>query len=142
MSKKIHDIMHPGISSHAPDASLSAIAKTMKERDIGAVPIVDKGKLVGMVTDRDITVRALADGKDIAKLTAKDVMTSDVACCRLSDTAIDASKLMQERRIRRLPVLDKSENLVGMVSMGDLTHAMSDEMSGRLAKSVSSHHVQ
>lgn len=142
MSKKIHDIMHAGINAHAPDATLLAIAKTMREKDIGAVPIVDKGKLVGMVTDRDITVRALADGKDIAKLTAKDVMTSDVASCRSSDTAIAASKLMQERRIRRLPVLDKSENLVGMVSLGDLTHAMSDELSGRLAKSVSSHHVQ
>jgi CBS domain-containing protein len=113
----------------------------MKQRDIGAVPIVEKGQLVGMVTDRDITLRALADGKDAAKLTAKDVMTKNVACCHEADSALAASKMMQERRIRRLPVLDKSDKLVGMVSLGDLSHAMSEEHSGRLTRAVSGHHV-
>jgi CBS domain-containing protein len=141
MSKKIHDIMHSGVESHAPDTPLSAIARTMKERDIGAVPIVEKGQLVGIVTDRDITVRALADGKDAAKLTAKDVMTKNVACCHEADSTIAASKKMQERRIRRLPVLDEGDKLVGMVSMGDLSHAMSEEHSGRLTRAVSGHHV-
>lgn len=141
MSKKVHDIMHEGVEAHAPDAPLSTIANTMKARDIGAVPILDNGKLVGMVTDRDITIRALADGRDIAKLTAKDVMTKDIACCHENDSTVAASRTMQERRIRRLPVLDKSEKLVGMLSLGDLTHAMPEDLSGRLAKAVSDHHA-
>lgn len=141
MSNKVHDIMHKGVEAHAPDASLSTIANTMKARDIGAVPILDNGKLVGMVTDRDITIRALADGRDIAKLTAKDVMTKDIACCHENDSTIAASRTMQERRIRRLPVLDKSEKLVGMLSLGDLTHAMPEDLSGRLARAVSDHHA-
>jgi CBS domain-containing protein len=140
MSRKIHDIMHAGVEAHAPDAPLSALAKTMKSKDIGAVPIVEQGKLVGMVTDRDIAVRALADGKDVGQLTAKDVMSKNIACCHEADSALSASKMMQERRIRRLPVLDDNEKLVGMVSLGDLTHAMSEELSGRLARAVSAHH--
>jgi CBS domain-containing protein len=140
MSKKIHDVMHAGVESHAPDTSLATIAKTMKAKDIGAVPILEKGKLIGMVTDRDIAVRALANGRDVSKLTAKDVMTKGVACCHESDSTVAASRLMQERRIRRLPVVDESDKLVGMVSLGDLSHAMSEELSGRLAKAVSAHH--
>jgi CBS domain-containing protein len=141
MTKKVHDIMHAGVEIHAPDTALTAIAKTMKTKDIGAVPILDKGKLVGMVTDRDIAIRALAGGRDVSKLTAKDVMTRNVACCHESDSAASASRTMQERRIRRLAVIDESDKLIGMVSLGDLTHAMSEELSGRLAKAVSAHHA-
>jgi CBS domain-containing protein len=94
-----------------------------------------------MVTDRDIAIRALADGRDASKLTAKDVMTKNVACCRASDSATSASHTMQERRIRRLPVVDESDKLVGMVSLGDLTHAMSEELSGRLVRAVTDHHA-
>lgn len=141
MTKKIQDVMHTGVESQSPDTPLAAVAKTMKSKDVGAVPIVDNGKLVGMVTDRDITVRALADGKDISKLTAKDVMTKDVACCQDTDTASAAARLMETKRVRRLPVLGADKKLVGMVSLGDISHAMSDEVSGRLAKAVSAHHV-
>jgi CBS domain-containing protein len=67
-------------------------------------------------------------------------MTKNVACCQASDTAASASRTMQEKRIRRLPVVDESDKLIGMVSMGDLTHAMSEDSSGRLARAVSEHH--
>ncbi len=141
MSKKVYDVMHAGIETHAPETPLAKVAKTMKDKDIGAVPIVDKGKLVGMVTDRDIAVRALANGRDASKLTAKDVMSKSVACCHDSDSVVSASRLMQERCIRRLPVIDESNDIVGIVSLGDLTHAMSEEASGRLARAVSAHHA-
>ena len=104
------------------------------------MPIIDKGQLVGMVTDRDIAVRALADGKDTAKLAARDVMTKNVASCQASDTAQAAASLMTRRQVRRLPVLDAEKKVVGMVSLGDLAHAASSELSGKLIKAVSAHH--
>lgn len=141
MTKKIKDVMHVGVDAHAPDTPVATIAKTMKERDVGAVPIVENGKVVGMVTDRDITIRGLAANPDIAKLKAKDVMSKDVVCCQDTDTPSAAERLMATKKVRRLPVLDKSERLVGMVSLGDISHAVSDELSGKLVKSVSAHHA-
>jgi CBS domain-containing protein len=113
----------------------------MKEKDVGAVPILEGAQIVGMVTDRDITVRALADGRDISKLSARDVMSGNVACCHDTDAPRTAERLMETRQIRRLPVLDSGNKVVGMVSLGDISHAMSDEQAGRLAKAVSAHHV-
>lgn len=141
MTKKIKDVMHAGVDAHAPDTPVATIAKTMKERDVGAVPIVENGKVVGMVTDRDITIRGLAANPDIAKLKAKDVMSKDVVCCQDTDTPSAAERLMATKKVRRLPVLDKSERLVGMVSLGDISHAVSDELSGKLVKAVSAHHA-
>ena len=141
MSKTVHEVMHTGVEAHAPDTPVAKIAKTMKDKDVGAVPIVDKGQLVGMVTDRDIALRALASDGDASKLTARDVMSKSVACCDETDTARSAAQLMQAKRVRRLPVLSKDKKIVGMVSLGDITHAMSDEVSGQLAKAVSAHHA-
>jgi CBS domain-containing protein len=141
MSKTIHDVMHSGVETHGPDAPLTAIAKTMRDKDVGAVPIIDKGQVVGLVTDRDITVRALADGRDPAKLTAKDLMTRDVACCQEGDSAESAAKLMQTKRIRRLPVIGKDKKLVGMVSLGDISHALPKNIAGEVMQAVSAHHV-
>lgn len=141
MTKQIKEVMHAGADAHAPDTPITTIAKTMKDNDVGAVPIVENGKVVGMVTDRDITIRGLAANAEIAKLKAKDIMSRDVVCCQDTDTANSAEHLMASKRIRRLPVLDKSERLVGMVSLGDISHAVSDELSGKLAKAVSGHHA-
>jgi CBS domain-containing protein len=136
----VKEFMHSGVEAHPPSALISIIAKTMKEKDVGAVPIVDKGKLVGMVTDRDIAVRALADGKDAAKLSARDIMTKNVAFCQAADTAQAAARLMEKRQVRRLPVLDANNKLVGMVSLGDLAQAASTELSGKVIRAVSAHH--
>lgn len=141
MATKISDVMHTGVETHAPDALLTAIAKTMKEKDIGAVPIVEKGQLVGIITDRDITTRALANGKDFSRLAARDAMTTDVEACLDTDSAEAAVKAMQKRKVRRLPVLNQRKQVIGMVSLGDITHALPEDLSGRLAKSVSAHHA-
>ena len=141
MTRTIEHFMHAGVESHAPGEPITSLAKTMKDKDVGAVPIIDQGRLVGMVTDRDIAVRALAGGADPAKLTAKDVMTKEVACCKASDSLEAASGLMQRRGVRRLPVLGKGDKVVGMVSLGDITHALSEQASGRLVRAVSAHHA-
>jgi CBS domain-containing protein len=137
---KVKEFMHSGVEAHQPTTPLSTIARTMKEKDIGAVPIVDKGQLVGMVTDRDIALRALAAGRDASGLAAKDIMTKNIVCCQDSDTAQAAAQLMQDRKIRRLPVLDNSKKVIGMVSLGDLAHSAPAELSGKLIKAVSAHH--
>jgi CBS domain-containing protein len=140
MSNIVRDVMHAKAETAAPETSLAAIVAKMKQEDVGAVPIVDQGKLVGIVTDRDIALRGFGGAK-AADLTAKDVMSKTVASCRDTDTLQAAAKLMETRKVRRLPVLDAKHALVGMLSLGDMSQAMSNELSGRLVKAVAEHHA-
>jgi len=138
---KVRDMMHKGAESVAPNAKLQAIAKKMRDFDIGAIPVCEGGKTVGMVTDRDIAIRALADGKDLSEVEARDVMSRNLIFCRDSEEAEDALRIMENKKIRRLPVLDDNEKLVGMVSLGDISHALSRELTGEVTKAVSAHHT-
>jgi CBS domain-containing protein len=138
---KVKNMMHRGVQFVEPGTKIAAIAAKMQQHDIGAIPICDNGKPIGMVTDRDIAIRALANGKDAAKLTAKDVMTSKVIYCRDSAEAEDAVRIMEAKQIRRLPVLDDTGELVGMLSLGDISHAMTQNLTGEVAKAVSAHHA-
>ena len=138
---KVRDLMHKGIELASPDTPVATLAKTMREKDVGAIPIGSNGQLLGMVTDRDITIRAVANGKDIAGLTAKDVMTKGVVCCHDSDSVKNAVHTMEEKKIRRLPVVDENSKLVGMLSLGDISQAMPDRFAGEVMKAVSAHHA-
>jgi CBS domain-containing protein len=109
-------MMHKGAEYVAPNAKLQAIAKKMRDHDIGAIPVCEGGKTIGMVTDRDIAIRALANGRDLSKLEAMDVMSKDVIFCRDSEEAEDAIRIMEDNKIRRLPVLNEAKKLVGMVA--------------------------
>lgn len=137
---KVKDLMHRGAEFVAPNASVQQIAKKMRDFDVGAIPVCEKGKPVGIVTDRDITIRALANGKDASKVEAKDVMSRNLVFCRDSEEAEDAIRIMEDNQIRRLPVLDEAQKLVGMVSLGDISHALSREMAGEVTRAVSAHH--
>lgn len=138
---KVKDMMHKGVVYVTPDATLGQIAKKMRDSDIGAIPVCKEGKPVGIVTDRDIAIRTLADGKDPMKLKAQDVMSAGVVYCRDTEEAEDAIRLMESKKIRRLPVLDKSEGVVGMVSLDDVSHALPQDLTGEVTKAVSAHHV-
>jgi CBS domain-containing protein len=138
---KVRDMMHKGAEYVAPNAKLQVIAKKMRDYDIGAIPVCQDGKPVGMVTDRDIAIRALADGKDVAKLEAKDIMSQDVIFCRDTENAEDAIQIMENNQIRRLPVLNEAKKLVGMVSLGDISHALSQNVTGEVTRAVSAHHI-
>ena len=138
---KVKDMMHKGAELVAPNAKLQVIAKKMRDHDIGAIPVCEDGRPIGMVTDRDIAIRGLADGKDISALEARDVMTRDVIFCRETEDAEDALRIMENNKVRRLPVLDDAEKLVGMVSLGDISHALSRELTGEVTKAVSAHHA-
>jgi CBS domain-containing protein len=138
---KVKEMMHKGAEYVAPNAKLQVIAKKMRDYDVGSIPVCEGGKIVGMVTDRDIAVRALANGKDVSKLEAKDVMSKDVVFCRDNEEAEDAIRIMEDNRIRRLPVLNDAKRLVGMVSLGDISHALSQELTGEVTRAVSAHHL-
>jgi len=138
---KVKDVMHEGVEWVEPNTSISNLAVMMKKEDIGAVPIGENDKLIGMVTDRDITVRAVANGDDMSKLTARDVMTSGIIYCRDNEELADALCIMENKRVRRLPVINEDKRMVGILSIGDIADAASHELSGEVIAAVSAHHA-
>jgi len=138
---KVRDLMHKGVEIMTPDTPVTKLAKKMREKDIGAIPVGSNGKLVGMVTDRDITVRAVANAKDLTQLTAQDVMTKGVVCCRDTDKVRDVLEVMENKQIRRVPVTDDNEQVVGMVSLGDISEAVSGKAAGEVLQAVAAHHA-
>jgi CBS domain-containing protein len=137
---KVKNAMHKGAEWIAPDTPVAQIAKKMKELDVGSLPVGENDRLIGMVTDRDITCRAVANGHDVGKLTARDVMTKGIFYCRDNEELDDALRIMESRKIRRLPVIDEKKRMVGMLSLGDVSHAASHELAGELCAAVSEHH--
>ncbi len=137
---KVKDAMHTGAEWVAPNTPVSDLAKKMRQHDIGALPVGEDDKLIGMVTDRDIVCRGLVNGKDVMQLTARDLMTDKIVWCRDDEDLDDAIRIMEAKRIRRLPVIDKSKRMVGMLSLGDVSHAGKSNLSGELLSAVSAHH--
>jgi len=138
---KVKKIMHKGVEWVSPDTLVTALAKKMRKSDIGVIPVGENDRLIGMVTDRDITVKGVANGKDLSKLTARDVMTKGVIWCRDSDDVADAARTMESKQVRRLPVIDKDKRMVGMLSLGDISQAASRRLSAEVTKAVSAHHA-
>jgi CBS domain-containing protein len=132
--------MHKGAEWVGPDTPIRDVAKKMRDLDVGSIPVGENDKLIGMVTDRDITCRALANGKDVSKLTARDVMTKGIIYCRDNEELDDALRIMETKKVRRLPVINEQKRMVGMLSFGDISHAASHELSGELMAAVSEHH--
>jgi CBS domain-containing protein len=125
----------------APNTSVQQLAAAMREQDIGAIPIGENDRLIGMVTDRDIAVRGVANGKEMSKLTARDVMTKGIVWCRDSDEVSQAVNLMQSKQIRRLPVIDKNKRMVGILSLGDVCHSATERIAAAATKGVTAHHA-
>jgi CBS domain-containing protein len=113
----------------------------MREHDIGAVPIGENDRLIGIVTDRDIVCKGLAqDGFDMRGATALDVMTQGIHCCREDDDLAKAVRRMEMLRVRRLPVINKSKRMVGILSLGDVSHSAPGNLLSECVKSVAGHH--
>jgi CBS domain-containing protein len=138
---KVKDAMHKGVDWVNPDTPVTEIAKLMRAHDIGAIPIGENDKLIGMVTDRDIVCKGLAeDGFDLDSATARDVMTEGIHCCREDDDLAKAVKHMESLKVRRLPVINKNRRMVGILSLGDISHSAPNELLSQMSKSVSAHH--
>jgi CBS domain-containing protein len=138
---KVSEVMHSGVNWVTPNAKLTEIAKIMRENDIGAVPVGEDDRLIGMVTDRDIAIRGFGEGLHPESLTARDVMTKEIVFCRSDDSIEDAIRLMEIKKIRRLPVISKQKRMVGMLSIGDLSHRAGRELTGELVGAISGHHA-
>ena len=117
---KVKDISTRDPQCISPEASLTEAARKMRILDIGMLPVCENDRLVGTVTDRDITVRAVAEGLDPKTVKVRQVMTQEVVYCFENRSVEEAAQLMEEKKIRRLPVLDQEKHLVGIVSIGDL----------------------
>ena len=138
---KVKDAMHKGVEWVGVDTPVAELAKLMRDHDIGAIPIGEDDRLVGMVTDRDIVCKGLTqDGFDARRATARDVMTPGIHCCRDDDDLAKAVRHMEELEVRRLPVINKNKRMVGILSLGDVSYAAQGDLLSECVKSVSAHH--
>ena len=124
---QVKDVMARDVRAIHLDASLEEAAAVMALRDIGPLPVHDGERVVGMLTDRDIVVRAIATGSDPIQTQVRQVMTPAVVWCFEDQDVEEAARLMEEHKIRRLVVLDREERLAGIVSLGDLAVGIGDE---------------
>ena len=135
---KLSEIMTRDVVVMQPDDSLQSAAKKMRERNIGFLPVCDGEELLGVISDRDITIRALADGMDVNIMLGRDLMTVPAIYCFDDQDVDEAAKIMEENQIRRLVVLSRDDKrLVGVVSLGDLARHESADRSGQVLQKVS-----
>jgi len=130
---KVREIMTKEVGTATLDSTIEDVAAMMKEEDVGAIPVVDDGELAGIVTDRDIVIRCIAEGKAPADTTVEEILTEELHTIEPEADVEDAAQVMSERQIRRLPVVDGGE-LVGVISLGDI--AVKDEDSQTAADSL------
>ena len=139
---KVKEAMHKGVDWVGPDIPVIDLAKLMRQHDIGAIPIGENDRLIGMVTDRDIVCKGLADDSfDARRATARDVMTPGIHCCREDDDLTKAVRHMEELQVRRLPVINKNKRMVGILSLGDVSRSAPSDLLSEILKSVSAHHA-
>jgi CBS domain-containing protein len=135
---ELRDIMTRNVEVVSDDATLKEAATKMKTLDVGLIPVCDGNRLKGILTDRDITIRATADGRDPNKTKVADIMSTDIAYCLEDQEVADAVSLMEARQIRRLPVLNRDKCLIGIVSLGDIAvHAGDTDMAGETLQEIS-----
>jgi CBS domain-containing protein len=116
--QKVSEVMSTDVQTISPDDTIEEAAQEMRDGDFGLVPVVEDEQLVGVVTDRDIAIRAVAEGKD-PSTPVSEVMSEGVVWVNEDDSVEDAARIMSEHQIRRLPVVDSEQHLVGIVSLGD-----------------------
>ena len=134
---QLKDIITDTVETISPDSSLQDAAKAMLTHDLGWLPVADAGKVVGVVTDRDITIRGVAAGLDAKTSAVQDVMSREVFSCSPDDTIEDACAMMEDEQVRRLVVLDDDEKLIGIVSLADIALQTRGGESAAVLKRVS-----
>lgn len=132
--QKISEIMTPDVTFLSPDSYVQEAAKMMRDEDIGSIPICNGKRLVGMVTDRDIVIRAIADGKKPDDCKVSDVMSSEVTWCFDDQMVDEVLQQMAEQQIRRIPVVSRNKELCGIVSLGDMATRQDEHIDQTLEK--------
>ena len=135
---KVSDILTRDPRVIRPDAMICEAAIMMKECDIGILPVCDGEWLVGSITDRDLAIRAIAKGCDPLKTRVKDVMTPNVFWCYDDQSIEEAAQLMEEKQVRRLPIVNRDKRLVGIISLGDIAlRSQNDRLAEEVLECVS-----
>ncbi len=133
---KIRELMTTEVTAGSPESTLQELANLMRDEDVGSIPIVEDGELAGIVTDRDIVVRCIAEGRDPNEVTADEIVTEDLATITPEDDVAKAARLMADKQIRRLPVVEDG-HLVGMLAIGDIAVRQGERVSGEVLEDVS-----
>lgn len=134
----VRDIMSRNVEVIDPNRLIQEAAEKMKSLDVGSLPVCENKRLLGVVTDRDITIRAVAEGRDPASTKVSEAMTPELIYCYEDEPVREAAKLMERHQIRRLPILNREKHLVGIVSLGDLAVETGNEkLSGKVLEEVS-----
>jgi CBS domain-containing protein len=136
MGKSVKDAMTAEVKTAAPSQSLTDVARLMKQEGVGSVPVVDGERLIGVVTDRDIVVRGIADGSDPHAIKAGDIASRDIVTVRPDDNLDEALRLMGQHQVRRLPVVDEGQ-LVGMVAQADVAQEAKEKDVGHVVEEIS-----
>lgn len=118
---KVQDIMTHNVASVKPETTTYETAKLMEKYNVGCMPVCENENLLGIVTDRDIVLRTVAEGEDVTKFPVKNIMTKDVYTVSPETSVEEATKIMSTKQVRRIPVVDNNEKLIGMLSLGDIS---------------------
>ena len=124
--KRCREIMTKNVRTATRDMSIREVAAIMRDGDMGAVPVVDEGRLIGIVTDRDIVVRCIADGRE-ADAAINDAMTAELFTVKPDDFVFEAIRMMGDKQVRRVPVVDGNGQLAGIIAMADIALETEDE---------------
>ncbi len=134
---KVSDLMTKNPATARPSSGLHEVAKMMRDCDCGAIPVVDNEKIVGVITDRDITIRVIADNKNPQDVKVSDVMSKQVVTAMIGDDVNDVANMMEKHKVRRIPVVDERGFIVGMVSQADIALNTSDSTTADVVQKVS-----
>lgn len=133
---KVSEFMTNDVQTVSPDQSVREAASFMLRAEAGSIPVCEGDKVVGMITDRDIAVRGIAEGRGPETL-VRELMTDHIFCAHADDDADEIARKMSQKQVRRLPVLDAEERLVGIVSLGDLARETRGESAHEALEGVS-----
>jgi CBS domain-containing protein len=136
MGTSIKEVMTRDVRACEPNATVAEAAKVMAQEDVGPVPIVEDGRLVGIVTDRDIVVRVVAEGRDPNATTVREIASTELVTVSPDDDLDDALNRLAERQVRRLPVVE-GDRLVGIVAQADIARLGEDKKTGEVVEEIS-----
>ena len=137
MGQNIREVMTSNPSTIEPDKNVVEAARIMKQEDAGVVPVTENGRLTGMVTDRDIAIRVVAEGKDPQSTTVREVASTNLVTIDPQQDLDEALRLMAKHQVRRLPVVEEDGRLVGLVAQADVAREGDDTQTGQVVQEIS-----
>ena len=137
MGKKISEVMTSNPATVDASAPVLEAARLMRDQDVGLAPVVEAGRLVGTLTDRDIAIRVVAEGKDAQSTTVGDIASKDLVTLDPAQDLQEAVRLMAQHQVRRLPVVEEDGRLVGVVAQADVAQAAGDSETGQMVQDIS-----